>query len=202
MSIVNAPRKYNVQIMSTSFHSLSTVRGGATALITIVPRRSTILEYNQTARMSYNSRTPLMPVPSRKRKEREAFYNATSSKPLAPVTTVNPVVSSGNPTTPFEQQPLCSNRLLAGYMAYEFLTKGTLLGERFDPARTEAVPVSSTDSKRNRHGVSQSQQNVDAEPSGKQKPQGYAEVASLLKSDGAHIPGILNPTQLAGWIQM
>ncbi|CAA2989621.1 embryo sac development arrest [Olea europaea subsp. europaea] len=65
-----------------------------------------------------------------------------------------------------------------------------------------AVPVSSADSKWNRHGVSQtqsqSQQNVEAEP----KPQSYAEVASLLKGDGAHIPGILNPTQLAGWIQM
>ncbi|XP_022874168.1 uncharacterized protein LOC111392994 [Olea europaea var. sylvestris] len=178
------------------FRSLSTAHGGVTALITTILGDPRYL----TARMSYNSRTPLMPVPSRKRKEREAYYNATSSKPLVPVTAVNPVVSSGNPTTSFEQQPICSNRLLAGYMAYEFLTKGTLLGERFDPARTEAVPVSSADSKWNGHGVSQSQsqQNVEAEP----KPQSYAEVASLLKGDGAHIPGILNPTQLAGWIQM
>ncbi|KAL2463144.1 hypothetical protein Fot_52800 [Forsythia ovata] len=155
--------------------------------------------------MSYNSRRPLMPVTSKKRKEREAFYNATSSRPLAPLTAVNPVVSRGNPTTSSngaEQQPMCSNRLLAGYMAYEFLTKGTLLGERFDPARAEAVPVNSADSKRNRHVLSQSQQNVETEPSGKSKPQSYAEVASLLKGDVAHIPGILNPTQLARWIQM
>ncbi|CAI9776001.1 unnamed protein product [Fraxinus pennsylvanica] len=142
-----------------------------------------------------------MPIPSRKRKEREAFYNVTSSKPLAPVTAVNPVVSSGNPTTSSEQQPMCSNRLLAGYMAYEYLTKGTLLGEKFDPARA-AVPVNSGDSKRNRPDEGQGQQNVEAKPSGKTKPQGYAEVASLLKGDGAHIPGILNPTQLGRWIQM
>ncbi|KAI6694104.1 hypothetical protein NL676_021814 [Syzygium grande] len=28
----------------------------------------------------------------------------------------------------------------------------------------------------------------------------YADVAGILKSDGAHIPGIVNPTQLARWI--
>ncbi|KAL2469674.1 hypothetical protein Adt_37810 [Abeliophyllum distichum] len=148
-----------------------------------------------------------MPVTSRKRKERGAFYDATSSRPLGPLTAVSPVVSRGNPTTSSngaEQQPMCSNRLLAGYMAYEFLTKGTLLGERFDPARAEAVPVNSADSKRNRQflSLSQSQQNVETEPSGKSKPQSYAEVASLLKGDVAHIPGILNPTQLTQWIQM
>ncbi|CAA2994912.1 uncharacterized protein LOC111376948 [Olea europaea var. sylvestris] len=152
--------------------------------------------------MSYNSRRPLMPVPSRKRKEREAFYHVKSSKPLAQVTAVNPAVSSGNPTTSSEKQPMCSNRLLAGYMAYEFLTKGTLLGEKFDPARAEAVPVNSADSKRNKPGQSHGLQSVEAEPSGKIKQQSYAEVASLLKGDGAHIPGIVNPTQLGRWIQM
>ncbi|RRT39704.1 hypothetical protein B296_00019761 [Ensete ventricosum] len=31
---------------------------------------------------------------------------------------------------------------------------------------------------------------------------GYAEVSYLLKSDAAHIPGVVNPTQLARWLQM
>ncbi|GFP83388.1 hypothetical protein PHJA_000482200 [Phtheirospermum japonicum] len=72
-------------------------------------------------------------------------------------------------------------------MAHEFLTKGTLFGQKFDSARADAVPV---------------QPGKEAEPSGKPKPQSYAEVANLLKSERSHIPGIVNPTQLARWIQM
>ncbi|KAK4427834.1 hypothetical protein Salat_1552400 [Sesamum alatum] len=161
--------------------------------------------------MSYQSRRILTPGgASRKRKEREVFYSATSSKSLPPPTAVSRGVSGAHPATTSsraaEQQPLSSNRLLAGYMAYEFLTKGTLFGQKFDPARAEAVPVNSADSKRNRQTQSQSQSLVqpsaEAEPSVKSKPQSYAEVANLLKSDGAHIPGVVNPTQLARWIQM
>ncbi|KAI3459532.1 hypothetical protein Pfo_016195 [Paulownia fortunei] len=152
--------------------------------------------------MSYHSRRVLTPGESRKRKEMEAFHPSTSSKPLVPPTAVSRAVSGkSQATTPSkgsEQKPLSSNRLLAGYMAYEFLTKGTLLGQKFDPARSEAVPVNSAESKRNKH----SQPSKEAEPIGKSKPQSYAEVANLLRSDGVHIPGVVNPTQLARWIQM
>lgn len=152
--------------------------------------------------MSYHSRRILTPGASRKRKEMEAFQSATLSKPLLPPTSVTRPVSLTNQATTSskgaEQKPLSSNRLLAGYMAYEFLTEGTLFGEKFDPGRAEAVPVNSAESKRNR----QSQPSKEAEPSGKSKPHSYAEVANLLKSDGVHIPGVVNPTQLARWIQM
>ncbi|KAK9724269.1 hypothetical protein RND81_05G059900 [Saponaria officinalis] len=87
-----------------------------------------------------------------------------------------------------------SNRVLAGYMAYEFLTKGTLFGQKFDPARAEAIPVSAAEPKR-KPGSS--------EPVGVKPSRSYAEVAQLLKGEGgAHIPGVVNPTQLARWIQM
>ncbi|KAL0414280.1 UNVERIFIED_CONTAM: hypothetical protein Sradi_1629900 [Sesamum radiatum] len=160
--------------------------------------------------MSYQARRILTPGASRKRKEREVFYPSTSSKPLPPPTAVSRGVSGAYPATTSsrgaEQQqpppPLSSNRLLAGYMAYEFLSKGTLFGQKFDPARAEAVPVNSADSKRNRQSQSQVQPSAETEPSVKSKPQSYAEVANLLKSDGAHIPGVVNPTQLARWIQM
>ncbi|KAL2230101.1 uncharacterized protein LOC105171759 [Sesamum indicum] len=159
--------------------------------------------------MSYQARRILTPGASRKRKEREVFYPSTSSKSLPPPTAVSRGVSGAYPATTSsraaEQQqppPLSSNRLLAGYMAYEFLSKGTLFGQKFDPARAEAVPVNSADSKRNRQSQSQVQPSAEAEPSMKSKPQSYAEVANLLKSDGAHIPGVVNPTQLARWIQM
>ncbi|PIN06341.1 hypothetical protein CDL12_21105 [Handroanthus impetiginosus] len=155
--------------------------------------------------MSYHARRIQT---SRKRKEMEAFYPSTLPKPLVPPTSVNRVVSGANQATTSskgaEQQPLFSNRLLAGYMAYEFLTKGTLLGQKFDPARAEAVPMSPAESKRHRLSQSQSQIQpcTEGEPSGKSKPQSYVEVANLLKSDGVHIPGVVNPTQLARWIQM
>lgn len=107
-------------------------------------------------------------------------------------TSLKPLVQS--PAATSFKGPVPSNRLLAGCMAHEFLTKGTLLGEKFDPTRAEAVPWSNNKQVQNR-----------AEPAteaGQTKPRVYAEVASLLKSDGVHIPGIVNPTQLGRWIQM
>lgn len=94
------------------------------------------------------------------------------------------------------------NPLLAGYMAYEFLTKGTLLGQKLDPARAKAVPVNTLAAESKKRKPSPD----EGEPgrNGKVKPQSqnYVELASLLRSDGTHIPGIVNPTQLAQWIQM
>ena len=134
--------------------------------------------------MSHHPRRILTPQASRKRKEREAFYSYKLSASAQAQAAANTTASkAGKPNS------VGSNGLLAGYMAYEFLTKGTLMGEKYDPARAEAVPVSGSGS--------------SAEPSVKKKEhKSYAEVASILKSDGAHIPGIVNPTQLSRWIKM
>ncbi|OMO95269.1 hypothetical protein CCACVL1_05462 [Corchorus capsularis] len=136
--------------------------------------------------MSHHPRRILTPGISRKRKEREAFYSFKQSTP------VQTSVYAGPRSTP---PPNCSNRLLAGYMAHEFLTRGTLFGQKFDPARAEAIPLigSLGESRKAKPGT---------EPYLKKEGQGYAEVASILKDDGTHIPGIVNPTQLARWIQM
>ncbi|GER48315.1 hypothetical protein STAS_25477 [Striga asiatica] len=158
--------------------------------------------------MSYHSRRILTPGASRKRKEREALFPSSSIKPLVPPTAVSRAVSFEIPATTSSKcpepdyQPLSSNRLVAGYMAHEFLTRGTLFGHKFDPARAEAAPVGPAAEHRRNNRQSQAQPSVGAEPGGKPKPQSYGEVANLLKSDGAHIPGIVNPTQLARWIQM
>lgn len=87
-------------------------------------------------------------------------------------------------------------------MAYEFLTKGTLFGQKLDPARAEAVPLPSSAAEGKRMKPSQIEE--AAEPSARpaKQHQSYGELATLLKTDGAHIPGIVNPTQLARWIQM
>ncbi|XP_010670981.2 uncharacterized protein LOC104887902 [Beta vulgaris subsp. vulgaris] len=101
--------------------------------------------------------------------------------------------NNNNNTITTSSSSVSSNRLLAGYMAHEFITKGTLFGQKFDPARAEAIPVSAAEPKR--------KPPVQVE-SGLKSNRSYAEVAQLLKGDGTHIPGIVNPTQLARWIQM
>ncbi|URD83505.1 Zinc finger, ZZ type [Musa troglodytarum] len=83
--------------------------------------------------------------------------------------------------------PVEDNRLLAGLLAQEFLTRGTLFGKRWrggkgsDPAR----PPGGTEEGPARPGRL-----------------GYAEVSYLLKSDAAHIAGVFNPTQLSRWLHI
>ncbi|XP_059433029.1 uncharacterized protein LOC132166260 [Corylus avellana] len=124
-----------------------------------------------------------------KRKDREEF---DALKPQTPPTKLpKPDAPQAEPISP------SSNQLLAGYLAHEFLSKGTLFGQLWDPVENEVVPVSPKKrAKPSRNG--------EAEPSGGQLEdyQRYVEVASLLKTDGAHLPGIVNPTQLACFLQM
>ncbi|KAK4341669.1 hypothetical protein RND71_040170 [Anisodus tanguticus] len=158
--------------------------------------------------MNYHSRRiSTLDESSRKRKDRDTFYS--SPRPLNPLTAVsNASVSrttsfnKGELTEPKSQMP---NPLLAGYMAYEFLTKGTLLGQKFDPAQAKTVSVNALAEPKKRK-LSRGSSSDEAEPgrNGKVKAQSqnYVELASLLRSDGTHIPGIVNPTQLAQWIKM
>ncbi|RRT57540.1 hypothetical protein B296_00019213 [Ensete ventricosum] len=83
--------------------------------------------------------------------------------------------------------PACDNRLLAGCLAHEFLTRGTLFEKRWEangsePENKFACPILSS---------------ADAEP-----PSSYAGVSYLLKAEGARIPGVVNPSQLARWLRM
>uniref|UniRef100_A0A7N0USX0 Uncharacterized protein n=1 Tax=Kalanchoe fedtschenkoi TaxID=63787 RepID=A0A7N0USX0_KALFE len=109
---------------------------------------------------------------------------------------IHPVESKKRKGAPEPAASASSQQLLAGYMAYEFLTRGTLLGQKFDPARAEAVALSSA--KRSKSAA------AAAEPiyGGGEQHKSYAEVASLLKTDGVSLPWVVNPTQLARWVQM
>uniref|UniRef100_A0A5B6YWF9 Embryo sac development arrest 6 n=1 Tax=Davidia involucrata TaxID=16924 RepID=A0A5B6YWF9_DAVIN len=139
-----------------------------------------------------------------KRKERDHF-DVHALKPSTTKIARPSVPIAGSTSTPkAASEPVSNNQLLAGYLAHEFLTKGTLFGEPWDPARAEAVPVSvaSTDLRKMK-----SSQKAKAEPSVKaelqmEKYQRYAEVADLLKTDEAHLPGIVNPSQLARFFQL
>ncbi|KAB1199218.1 hypothetical protein CJ030_MR0G026016 [Morella rubra] len=144
-----------------------------------------------TKTMRLPPRRVLTPNVTNKRKERDGFDALKPPTPKLSKPTIPPKVGS--------YEPIASNQLLAGYMAHEFLTRGTLFGQPLDPARNEVVPVS-------KKGCPN--QNGEGEPSGGTERrqledyQRYVEVANLLKSDGAHLPGIVNPTQLACFLQL
>ncbi|KAE8681756.1 methylesterase 17-like [Hibiscus syriacus] len=99
--------------------------------------------------------------------------------------------------------PVLSNQLLAGYLAHEFLTRETLFGQPFDPSPPQQSDSGRVTGEDAGPGKRSRAEDVEAEP--KQKEENhrrYVEVASLLKTDGAHIPGIVNPGQLARLLQM
>ncbi|XP_031483477.1 uncharacterized protein LOC116252957 [Nymphaea colorata] len=92
-------------------------------------------------------------------------------------------------------QTTATNHLLACYLAHEFLSRGTLLGRAFDrhdaPTRTaSSEPKNLAEAERQPGGASTG------------ACQTYADVSVLLKDDGVHLPGIVNPSQLARWIGM
>ncbi|CAN7027972.1 unnamed protein product [Brassica oleracea var. botrytis] len=93
-------------------------------------------------------------------------------------------------------EPASSNQLLAGFLAHEFLNKGTLFGEQWNPVRAQAgpFPAQSTESR-------QTKPSHDIEPSD-HKRRRYEEVANILRADGTHLPGIVNPSQLARFLKL
>ncbi|KDP26500.1 hypothetical protein JCGZ_17658 [Jatropha curcas] len=145
-----------------------------------------------------NTKTMRLPprrvLTSNKRKEREGFDSLKPSPPSPPTTKIPkpnaPEAGSGNLA-----EPISSNQLLAGYLAYEYLTKGTLYGQPWE--RAGAEPVVGMESK----NVEPNQEVEEAEPN-KGNYQTYMEVSSLLKADGAHLPGVVNPSQLSRVLKM
>ncbi|PWZ46153.1 hypothetical protein Zm00014a_035871 [Zea mays] len=114
-----------------------------------------------------------------KRKERER--ELLQAQPL-------PVAARAEPWNPAPARAAPSasaaaagdNKLLAGHLAHEFLAHGTLLGRRIEPSRGAPAPAR-------------------AEPDPRKR---YAEVSWLLVARGAHVPGVVNPTQLGRWLQI
>ncbi|KAL2470524.1 hypothetical protein Adt_38660 [Abeliophyllum distichum] len=150
--------------------------------------------------MMHHSRRQVFP--SNKRKERDDGPNVLKKPSTVTTKTLaKPSLHRTAATKPFDH-PTSNNTLLAGYLAHEFLKKGTLFGQPWDPARAEAFPQSAA-------SINQKpspSQIMGSEPQGKaekedENDQRYVEVSHLLKSDGAHISGVFNPTQLARFIQ-
>ncbi|KAF2292692.1 hypothetical protein GH714_026890 [Hevea brasiliensis] len=133
-----------------------------------------------------NTKTMRLPprrvLTSNKRKDREGF---DSVKPFPPQPTAAklakpsiPQVGSGKPS-----DPVSSNHLLAGYLAHEYLTKGTLFGQAWDPARAETVAVESNKIKPSQKGKEEEEEEAEeAEPN----KENYQSVMKLgLEFDSA-----------------
>ncbi|CAN1192926.1 hypothetical protein LINPERPRIM_LOCUS21519 [Linum perenne] len=158
---------------------------------------------------------PRRNLASNKRKERDDPSDSYKSAypappPQPPLATVKPV---GKPVTGlFGSDKLgeptgSNNQILAGYLAHEFLMKGTLFGQPWDPKENPTVASVTLEAKK----LKPSPRGEVAEPMVKSEPriedkekmrERYVEVSKLLKTKGAHLPGIVNPTQLARLLQM
>ncbi|XP_071718104.1 uncharacterized protein [Rutidosis leptorrhynchoides] len=122
------------------------------------------------------------------------------AKPFAPR-----AMAHAKPFKPAARLPPSDNKLLlAGYLAREFLTKGTLFGEPWDPARAEVTPVSAAANSADfRKPVSQKDKLAEPKPGEKRKFESYNEVTGILMgNNGVHIPGIVNPTQLVRFLNL
>ncbi|KAL5068044.1 hypothetical protein RYX36_018931 [Vicia faba] len=150
---------------------------------------------------------------SSKRKERDDPFERP--KPI-PVTTSKlpksdkPISRLGSepitlPTTTttaskdLEPKPMPSNQLLAGYLAHEYLTKGTLLGQPWVPPKGKSKEE---DDGGDDEGEPTPAEEARGTPEIKMERERYVEVTGLLKSGGTHLHGVVNPTQLARFLHL
>ncbi|CAN6228832.1 unnamed protein product [Urochloa humidicola] len=136
--------------------------------------------------MSLSEKLEAARVALGKRKERERELQAAQAQ-------AQPPAPASKATEPVKPAPAAAagNKLLAGHLAHEFLAHGTLLGRRIEPSR--AVPAKFP------APAPAPAPKAQAEPDPKRR---YTEVAWLLMTSGAHIPGVVNPTQLGRWLQI
>ncbi|XP_045826486.1 uncharacterized protein LOC123918468 [Trifolium pratense] len=118
-------------------------------------------------------------------------------KPISKLSGSEPVQSATTTTTTTTTTP--SNQLLAGYLAHEFLTKGTLFGQPWIPSRGKEEEEDEDDVGGGAEGEA-TEAPPSRRPETKIDKERYVEVTALLKGGGTHLPGIVNPTQLARFL--
>ncbi|CAN1192925.1 hypothetical protein LINPERPRIM_LOCUS21518 [Linum perenne] len=155
---------------------------------------------------------PRRNLASNKRKERDDPSDSykpayPAAPPQPPLATVKPV---GKPVTgligsdKLGEPTGLNNQILAGYLAHEFLTNGTLLGEPKENPPMASVTLEGKKLKPSPRGEAaepmvKSELRIEDKEKMRER---YVEVSKLLKMKGAHLPGIVNPTQLASYLQM
>ncbi|XP_010522565.1 PREDICTED: uncharacterized protein LOC104801139 [Tarenaya hassleriana] len=138
-----------------------------------------------------------------KGKERDGTVPLAGKPPEAammkPPPIIPPVQSPRKLPATATAEPAGSNQLLAGYLAHEFLSKGTILGEQWNPIRSQTgdVPVQPGEPRKTKPS-----HNTEPVEPVERKRRRYVEVANLLRVDGTRLPGIVNPTQLARYLKL
>lgn len=140
---------------------------------------------------------------SNKRKERDETFDRPKPIPAPPL---NKLPKPDRPISlPLTEAKPSSNQLLAGYLAHEFLTKGTLLGQPWAPPKGKSLSTSTEDGGEEGEPTATTTTAAAAKPCRKttaEERERYAEVAGLLKGGGTHFPGVVNPTQLARFLHL
>ncbi|KAK7345744.1 hypothetical protein VNO77_16355 [Canavalia gladiata] len=143
-----------------------------------------------------------------KRKERDDPFDrpkpipATTTKlpkPDKPIPRPSPEPMTGTTSNSKALESKPSNHLLAGYLAHEYLTKGTLLGQPWGPHRAGKSMEDGGG------GGGEEGEAAEAAPpcrKTEEERERYAEMAGLLKGGGTHLPGVVNPTQLARFLHL
>lgn len=154
-----------------------------------------------------NTKTMLLPprrvTPSsttNKRKEREDPFDRPkpTNKLLKPDKPIHRLGSKPTTTATTSAKPMPSNQLLAGYLAHEYLTRGTLLGQPWAPPQTEVSREEPTENDGGEEGEATEASCWKAE----EERERYLKVADLVKGGGTHLPGVVNPTQLARFLHL
>ncbi|KAF5784900.1 hypothetical protein HanXRQr2_Chr10g0422281 [Helianthus annuus] len=87
-------------------------------------------------------------VPPPRLSSHQAMAQKGPSKAPPPARlSVSPRTNAPSKPKALHSPPACNNILLAGYLAHEFLNKGTLFGEVYDPNRANNPQTSSNNSK-------------------------------------------------------
>ncbi|CAJ1900173.1 unnamed protein product [Sphenostylis stenocarpa] len=131
-----------------------------------------------TKTMRPPSRRVPLPLNGAKRKERDDGCPRPKSSSTITKLSKSDKLRSGTESREKNPNPVSANMLLAGYLAHEFLSKGTLLGRRMGQLRSLE------------------------EESQQQKYERYVELTLLLKTDGAQLFDIVNPNQLAHFLKL
>ncbi|XP_050251798.1 uncharacterized protein LOC126698536 [Quercus robur] len=171
-----------------------------TKTMRLPPRR--VLTPNGTTTTTSSATT----INNNKRKEREKekeVFNAATITKIPKTATARAGGRIGLAELVFS-----SNRILAGYLAHEFLTRGTLFGQQWDPTSTnqnEAVSKKAEEEKIPKpsgeaEGQVEEEEGDDQQQRQQQEKERYVELANLLKTGGAHLAGIVNPTQLTHFL--
>jgi len=88
------------------------------------------------------------------------------------------------------------NWRLACYMSNEYLTRGTLLGRPWPPQDSKPNWHENNDKSEPNSGPL----DEDGDESRRDKERLYHTLADFLRAGDVHLPGIVNPSQLAAWL--